>query len=117
MIFDGIAPSRAQWINGDATTDSINFIVAGYSKDAQRRLALFDRRKVSEPVDLKLVDASNRAGAPMMFWNAESSTLCLAGKGETSIKFYNIDPSSRISFLSEYSSDSVQAGIYFMLIV
>ena len=110
MGFDSFFTSRVVWLDGSQEADSIYFLCAGFSKDANRRLAMYDRRNLSEPLDVKIVDQAP-IGAPMMFWDDIKSTLCLAGKSDTSIKFFSVAPDRRIAFTNAYKSDVPQIGM------
>lgn len=103
----GAKNSRVVWLDADriATT--------GFSKLSDRQLALWNVADVGAgPIGgFRYLDSSS--GICMPFYDADTKTLFLAGKGDGNIRYYEYGNDDFFE-LSEYQSTDPQRGIAFM---
>lgn len=104
---EGARPVRAIFIsNGKIFT-------TGFSKMSERQLALWDPTNFEEPIALQEMDTSN--GILLPFYDADSNIVYLCGKGDSSIRYFEItDEAPYVHYLSTYSSKEPQRGMGFM---
>jgi len=77
---------------------------------SQRDYALFDLASVSTPLISQNLDSAS--GLIMPYWDGDTSMLYLVGKGDSTIRYYEIaNDSQHIHYLSEYKSASPQKGM------
>lgn len=101
----GVKGGRATWLGQKGLIFS-----AGFNKQSERRLAVWDPAKLSEPLVEQAID--NAAGIIMPFWDDSSSVLFTAGKGDGNIRFYEIVNDDKvIYFLSQHGTNTPQAGM------
>ncbi|XP_068765734.1 coronin-6 isoform X3 [Struthio camelus] len=94
---DGARPVRAVF-----TADGKIF-TTGFSKMSERQLGLWDLE----------MDTSN--GVLLPFYDPDSSIVYLCGKGDSSIRYFEItDEAPYVHYLSTYSSKEPQRGMGFM---
>ncbi|KAM8976697.1 coronin-6 isoform 2-T2 [Pelodytes ibericus] len=85
----------------------------GFSKMSERQLALWDPSNFDEPIALQEMDTSN--GVLLPFYDPDSSIVYLCGKGDSSIRYFEItDEAPYVHYLSTYSSKEPQRGMGFM---
>ncbi|XP_039178128.1 coronin-6-like isoform X2 [Crotalus tigris] len=85
----------------------------GFSKMSERQLALWDLKNFEEPIALQEMDTSN--GVLLPFYDPDSSIVYLCGKGDSSIRYFEItDEAPYVHYLSTYSSKEPQRGMGFM---
>ncbi|XP_059573164.1 coronin-6 isoform X1 [Alligator mississippiensis] len=85
----------------------------GFSKMSERQLALWDLKSFEEPIALQEMDTSN--GVLLPFYDPDSSIVYLCGKGDSSIRYFEItDEPPYVHYLSTYSSKEPQRGMGFM---
>lgn len=85
-------------------------VTCGFSKTQERQLYLWDPRKL----DAKLFeeDIDNGSAALMMFYDEDVNMLYLAGKGDASIRYYELwDNQPPVYFLSNTSPSNPQKGL------
>uniref|UniRef100_A0A8D0GHK7 Coronin n=1 Tax=Sphenodon punctatus TaxID=8508 RepID=A0A8D0GHK7_SPHPU len=104
---EGARPVRAIFMaNGKVFT-------TGFSKMSERQLALWDLKSFEEPIALQEMDTSN--GVLLPFYDPDSSIVYLCGKGDSSIRYFEItDEAPYVHYLSTYSSKEPQRGMGFM---
>lgn len=101
----GVKGGRATWLGRKELIFS-----AGFNKQSERRLAVWDPKKMSEPLIEQAVD--NAAGIIMPFWDDSSSVLFTAGKGDGNVRFYEIVNDDKvIYFLSQHGTNVPQQGM------
>lgn len=106
---EGVKGGRAAWLN-QAGDQGQKIISLGFSKTAERRFAIWDSRNLKEAITDQGID--NAAGIIMPFFDSATNVLFLAGKGDGTIRYYEIvDDNKAIHFLSSYSSNQPQAGM------
>ncbi|XP_037736713.1 coronin-6 isoform X1 [Chelonia mydas] len=85
----------------------------GFSKMSERQLALWDLKNFEEPIALQEMDTSN--GVLLPFYDPDSSIVYLCGKGDSSIRYFEITAEAPfVHYLSTYSSKEPQRGMGFM---
>jgi hypothetical protein len=93
---EGSKPCKALWLG---RRDKI--LTLGFNKQSSRQLTLWDPRNVSVP--LHNIDIDIAAGVFMPMYDDDSNVLYLAGKGDTSIKFYEfVDEAPYMFYLSSF---------------
>jgi len=101
----GVKGGRATWLGRKGLIFS-----AGFNKQSERRLAVWDPAKLSEPLIEQAID--NAAGIIMPFWDDASSVLFTAGKGDGNVRFYEIVNDDKvIYFLSQHGTNTPQQGM------
>ncbi|XP_074701320.1 coronin-6 isoform X2 [Strix aluco] len=85
----------------------------GFSKMSERQLGLWDLENFEEPIALQEMDTSN--GVLLPFYDPDSSIVYLCGKGDSSIRYFEItDEAPYVHYLNTYSSKEPQRGMGFM---
>ncbi|XP_019341319.2 coronin-6 isoform X4 [Alligator mississippiensis] len=85
----------------------------GFTRMSQRELGLWDPKSFEEPIALQEMDTSN--GVLLPFYDPDSSIVYLCGKGDSSIRYFEItDEPPYVHYLSTYSSKEPQRGMGFM---
>lgn len=101
----GVKGGRATWLGQKGWIFS-----AGFNKQSERRLAVWDPAKMSEPLVEQAID--NAAGIIMPFWDDSSNVLFTAGKGDGNIRYYElVNDDKFIYFLTQHSTNTPQAGM------
>uniref|UniRef100_A0A2I3GEV1 Coronin n=1 Tax=Nomascus leucogenys TaxID=61853 RepID=A0A2I3GEV1_NOMLE len=107
---EGARPLRAVF-----TADG-KLLSTGFSRMSERQLALWDRigqNNFEEPVALQEMDTSN--GVLLPFYDPDSSIVYLCGKGDSSIRYFEItDEPPFVHYLNTFSSKEPQRGMGFM---
>ncbi|XP_069471359.1 coronin-6 isoform X1 [Ambystoma mexicanum] len=104
---EGMRPMRAIF-----TREGLVF-TTGFSRMSQRELGLWDPTNFEEPIALQEMDTSN--GILLPFYDADSNIVYLCGKGDSSIRYFEItDEAPYVHYLSTYSSKEPQRGMGFM---
>eukprot|EP00727_Mastigamoeba_balamuthi_P012726 m51a1_g8076 putative actin binding protein (450) ;mRNA; r:189368-191244 len=96
---------RCSWL-----TDKDKLFTVGFTKTTEREFCIWDPRNLGEALGRQILDS--QSGVIMPFYDAETSTLFLAGKGDGNIRYYEIvDQAPYFYFLSEYKSSTPQRGM------
>ncbi|KAF6298880.1 hypothetical protein mRhiFer1_008929 [Rhinolophus ferrumequinum] len=104
---EGARPLRAVF-----TADG-KLLSTGFSRMSERQLALWDPNNFEEPVALQEMDTSN--GVLLPFYDPDSSIIYLCGKGDSSIRYFEItDEAPFVHYLNTFSSKEPQRGMGFM---
>uniref|UniRef100_A0A8C6DFH6 Coronin n=1 Tax=Moschus moschiferus TaxID=68415 RepID=A0A8C6DFH6_MOSMO len=104
---EGARPLRAVF-----TTDG-KLLSTGFSRMSERQLALWDPNNFEEPVALQEMDTSN--GVLLPFYDPDSSIVYLCGKGDSSIRYFEItEEPPFVHYLNTFSSKEPQRGMGFM---
>nr|XP_060612675.1 coronin-6 isoform X1 [Anolis sagrei ordinatus] len=104
---EGMRPMRAVF-----THDGLIF-TTGFTRMSQRELGLWDPKNFEEPIALQEMDTSN--GVLLPFYDPDSSIVYLCGKGDSSIRYFEItDEAPYVHYLSTYSSKEPQRGMGYM---
>eukprot|EP01137_Pigoraptor_chileana_P029063 Opistho-2@13765 len=78
---EGTKGSRVTWLG-----DRAHILTTGFSKTRERQFAMWDHVDVSKPLTMQSLDSSN--GILMPFYDDDTEMLFLAGKGDSTIRFY-----------------------------
>ncbi|XP_054064825.1 coronin-6 isoform X3 [Rissa tridactyla] len=104
---EGLRPVRAIF------TREGHIFTTGFTRMSQRELGLWDPKNFEEPIALQEMDTSN--GVLLPFYDPDSSIVYLCGKGDSSIRYFEItDEAPYVHYLSTYSSKEPQRGMGFM---
>ncbi|XP_061868239.1 coronin-6 isoform X1 [Colius striatus] len=104
---DGTRPIRAIFMADG------KIFTTGFSKMSERQLGLWDLKNFEEPIALQEMDTSN--GVLLPFYDSDSSIVYLCGKGDSSIRYFEItDEAPYVHYLNTYSSKEPQRGMGFM---
>lgn len=80
----------------------------GFTKGAERELALWDPRSLGKAVNITKLDVS--PASPLPFYDPDTGVLYLASKGEGAIKLYEVTESGFV-YLSDYKSNTPASGM------
>ncbi|KAM6423019.1 coronin-1C isoform 1-T1 [Liasis olivaceus] len=104
---EGARPMRAIFLSDG------NVFTTGFSRMSERQLALWNPKNMEEPVALHEMDTSN--GVLLPFYDPDTNILYLCGKGDSSIRYFEItDESPYVHYLNTFSSKEPQRGVGFM---
>ncbi|XP_029467330.1 coronin-6 isoform X1 [Rhinatrema bivittatum] len=104
---EGMRPMRAIF------TREGHIFTTGFTRMSQRELGLWDPKSFDEPIVLQEMDTSN--GVLLPFYDPDSSIVYLCGKGDSSIRYFEItDEPPYVHYLNTYSSKEPQRGMGFM---
>jgi len=99
----GVKGGRALWLGKNNLILSV-----GFGSGASREYKVFDPRKLDSAVVVTNLDSA--AGIIMPFYDEDADLLFLAGKGDGSIKFYEIlpneEPKNIVNHLGQFSSNN-----------
>ena len=111
MVFqghEGAKPSKVTW-----GKDLETVITTGFSKLADRQVALWDLRSTARPVTLEVIDQANSSLIP--FYDPDTSLLFLAGKGDGNFRYYELDSSPPfLHYVNNYKSTTPCKGFTFI---
>jgi len=104
----GVKGARAMYMGKHDLVFSV-----GFGKSAQREYALWDPKKLAEPL-LAPVSIDNSSGVIAPFYDEDSDIIFLAGKGDGNVRYYEVipeeEPKKMVVFLSQYSSNDSGAA-------
>ncbi|PIA17305.1 DUF1900-domain-containing protein [Coemansia reversa NRRL 1564] len=99
----GIKGSRVVWLGSQS-----RLVTTGFSRSSDREVFLWNADSLEEPISRKTIDMSS--GMLMPFYDASTSILYVAGKGDGNIRYYEYTDDT-MYLLSEYSSTEPQRGL------
>lgn len=100
----GTKAPRAIWLGNKEKILSV-----GFTKTSEREYALWDPKKLSEPITRQNIDSAS--GTIMAFYDNDTGLVFLAGKGDGNIRYYEVvDDATSLYYLSEFKSASPQRG-------
>ncbi|XP_043924337.1 coronin-1C isoform X2 [Protopterus annectens] len=79
---EGARPMRAIFLADGS------ILTTGFSRMSERQLALWNPKNMAEPVALHELDTSN--GVLLPFYDADTNVVYLCGKGDSSIRYFEI---------------------------
>ena len=86
------------------------FLATGFSKSNERQIRMFDLRNVETPIQTLAID--NQSSSHQPYYDADTSLLYLPGRGESTVKYYELVNGS-FKKASEYSSsDPAKSSIF-----
>ncbi|KAM6402847.1 coronin-6 isoform 1-T1 [Rhynochetos jubatus] len=104
---EGLRPVRAIF------TREGHIFTTGFTRMSQRELGLWDPKNFEEPIALQEMDTSN--GVLLPFYDPDSSIVYLCGKGDSSIRYFEItEEAPYVHYLNTYSSKEPQRGMGWM---
>ncbi|TKC41419.1 hypothetical protein EI555_005601 [Monodon monoceros] len=104
---EGARPMRAIFLADG------NVFTTGFSRMSERQLALWNPKNMEEPIALHEMDTSN--GVLLPFYDPDTSIIYLCGKGDSSIRYFEItDESPYVHYLNTFSSKEPQRGMGYM---
>ncbi|CAF0738328.1 unnamed protein product [Adineta steineri] len=88
--------------------DTNRLLSTGFGKQFERQISIWNANDLSKPLTVETVDFS--AGALIPFYDHDTHTVYLAGKGDGNIRYYEVSDQGEpyLYFLSEYKSSSPQ---------
>merc|ERR1711871_277604 len=93
--------------------DTGRAITIGFSKTSERQLYVWDLRDTSKKLHEMQIDQAS--GVFMPFYDPDTGLLFLGGKGESSIRYYEVvDTAPYVHYLSEFRGKEPQRGLAFM---
>lgn len=101
----GVKGGRSIWLGSRDKVFSV-----GFSKTSEREYALWDPKKLSEPLVRTNVDSAS--GVLLPFYDNDTSVLFLGGKGDGNIRYYEVvDEAPFIHYLTEFKSNTSARGL------
>jgi len=101
----GVKGGRSIWLGSREKVFSV-----GFSKTSEREYALWDPKKLSEPLVRTNVDSAS--GVLLPFYDNDTSVLFMGGKGDGNIRYYEVvDEAPYIHYLTEYKSNTSARGL------
>ncbi|KCV68362.1 hypothetical protein H696_05278 [Fonticula alba] len=104
----GVKGSRCLWLG-----DSNKIATTGFSRASDRQMAIRDVNDLDNPIYSDNLDTS--AGMLMPFYDEDCHILYLAGKGDTTIRYFEVtDEKPHIHHISNYSGSDPSRGVAFV---
>ncbi|XP_012673925.1 coronin-1C-A isoform X2 [Clupea harengus] len=104
---EGARPMRAIFLADG------NVFTTGFSRMSERQLALWNPKAMDEPITVHEMDTSN--GVLLPFYDADTSVVYLCGKGDSSIRYFEItEEAPYVHYLNTFSSKEPQRGMGYM---
>eukprot|EP00741_Cyanophora_paradoxa_P007654 tig00001164_g7403.t1 len=94
---------RVLWLGSSG-----RLFTTGFSRNAERQMALWDPAKLDQPLSMETIDQS--AGMMMPFYDEDTSLLFLGGKGDGNMRYYELDGDA-LHFCADYKSSVPQRGL------
>jgi len=106
--FEGGKQSRVVWF------DKLNLLgLVGFSKTNVRQYAVYDPKKFDTPIHVSDIDSAGSIMIP--FYDPDSSVLFLTGKGDASIKYFEVVAEEPyVHFLSDFRDNESLKGACFL---
>jgi len=103
----GTKQAKFVWLNGSKC------MTIGFGKQAQREIKVWDTRYLDDALNAQELDQS--ASVMMPFFDADINVVHMGGKGETSIKHFEMtEEAPHCHFLTAYNSKEPQRGIAYL---
>ncbi|KAJ1555354.1 hypothetical protein HK096_003097 [Nowakowskiella sp. JEL0078] len=104
----GIKGSRVVWLG-----NSDKICTTGFSRSSDRQVYIWDSRSLEKPLKEETIDTAS--GMLIPHYDADTSVLFLAGKGDGNIRYFEwVDEDTSLYYLSEYKSSDPQRGLGFL---
>lgn len=105
-IYSGMKPAKLVFLNNE------DVMTVGCDRTANRSIIIWDKDSLEEKNELDLDSGSAAVNA---YYDRDLSLLYLFGKGESTVKYYEvIEDKGEIYFLSAFSSNESQKGGCFL---
>jgi len=93
--------------------DSQYIITTGFSKISERQFAVYDIKNMAEPLVMRRLD--DYPGVAFPFFDEDHKVLFIAGKGESSLSYYQFSTSGNyLDLLSSFKGKEPQKGFSFL---
>jgi len=86
--------------------------VTGFTKSSMRQIKLYDVRNLSTPTTTEDIDQS--AGVLIPHYDHDTSILFVGGKGDSTVRYFEIVAGGGMHFLSAYSDTKSHKGFTFI---
>lgn len=107
MAHNGTKQSRVVFLNDSRV------LTTGFSKHSDRQYAIWNMHDLNQP--LAAADIDSASGIVQPFFDYETKTLYLCGKGEGTIRYYEIvDDAPHIYYLNQFISGQPQKSLGWM---
>ncbi|KAJ3142507.1 Coronin-7 [Physocladia obscura] len=90
-VHTNIKPSKIFWLASSSSLNH-NLVSTGFSRSRDRECALWDARAMKSPVYIHRLDSSSGSLIPL--YDPDSSLLFLTGRGDTTIKTFEVTSST-----------------------
>jgi hypothetical protein len=101
----GSKGARVTWLGAKPQV-----LTVGFGKSSEREFKIWDTRSLATPLGSHTLD--QLAGVISPFYDEDTGVLYLAGRGDSSIKMFEIVDEAPFShYLTEYSSSNQQMGV------
>eukprot|EP00054_Salpingoeca_dolichothecata_P032470 m.266147 g.266147 ORF g.266147 m.266147 type:complete len:453 (-) comp30123_c0_seq1:31-1389(-) len=85
----------------------------GFSRMSERQYAVWDINDMSKPLKIEMIDTSS--GVLFIYYDPDTQTIYLAGKGDGNIRYYEVtDEAPYVYYISEFKSSAPQRGLGLM---
>ncbi|KAJ2792776.1 Coronin-like protein crn1, partial [Coemansia helicoidea] len=99
----GVKASRVVWLGAEP-----RLVTTGFSRSSCREVCLWDAGSLATPISKLELDMS--AGTLMPFYDASTSMLYVAGKGDGNIRYYEY-ADDKLYHLADYQTPDPQSGL------
>ncbi|CAG2238697.1 CORO2 [Mytilus edulis] len=89
--------------------DNNRIFTCGMTRSSSRELAVWDIRKFNKSLFNNTIDTSN--GILLPYYDRDNRVMYLAGKGDSNIRYYEIDDQSNCYFLNAFMSSYPQLSL------
>ncbi|KAI8871465.1 DUF1900-domain-containing protein [Ramicandelaber brevisporus] len=104
----GLKGSRVVWLG-----DKERFVTTGFDRSSDRQVFLWDPRNLQNDRPLRETTLDTSPGTLMPFFDNDTRMLYLAGKGDATIRYFELENDELFS-LSEYRDSELQRGMAWM---
>jgi len=114
-IHGGTKASKVCWMGGQDAGECNKLITTGFSKQAERELAVWDMRMFGGEGSAQIQELTLDAGTGALFPFFDECTqmLYVAGKGDANVRFFEAT-TTELHYLSQYGSTTPQKGFDFL---
>ncbi|XP_037919138.1 coronin-7 isoform X3 [Hermetia illucens] len=112
-IREGIGPAGTRGARITWAIEGQYLVVTGFDKVSERQISIYDAHKLNSPLNTVSLDVSPAILIP--FYDEDSSTLFVTGKGDSTIYVYEItDEEPYICPLSHHRCSTLHQGLSFL---
>lgn len=105
----GMLGTKVAWYGKDDN----KVILVGFDKNSERTIQLVDLKKIGEPLATLRIDNSSSVLTPV--FDPDTGVLLLWGKGDTSVKFFEVNNEGpMIHALTDHQTSVPQVGIAYL---
>eukprot|EP01068_Selenidium_serpulae_P001070 Selendium_serpulae@DN11905_c0_g1_i1.p1 len=103
---EGAKAPKSCWI------DATRLVTTGFTKSATREIAVWDIRNLE--AEVSRIGLERDAGSLMPFWDAPTGLLLIAGKGDTTVRIYQLNENSVLNKVYEHRSTQPQKSFNYV---